>query len=504
MERATTTHGFKGFPAIVDRLAADPPGDALIELARDGSRRLYSFAEVVEASAVYAGAFATRGVGRGDVVLTLIGNRPQWVFTMLACWRMGAVVLPCNEMLRAKDLRLRVESARPKLVVADERNRAELEASGWTGETILVPDARLDEHQPLEAASLSPGDPALMIFTSGTTGEPKPVVHSHACLPGQRLQAAHWFAAKPGEIAWCTAASGWSKSARNVFLTPWLCGATAVLHDQRFDPAERMELIARERVNVLCMAPTEYRVIARRMELAPIESLRHCVSAGEALNAEIFNNWRAGLGVEIRDGYGQTETGAVTAVRPDDPVKPGSMGRPLPGIATRIEDGELWIDPATVPTFFSGYGRPGALDAPALYDDGDGRRWWRTGDLVRQDEDGYLWFDSRNDDIILSAGYRIGPFEVESALISHDAVAEAAAVAAPDEERGAVVRAIVVLKDGYAPGERLAAELQDHVKAVTAPYKYPRIVEFADSLPKTASGKVRRAVLRGDDDGGDG
>ena len=488
---------FQSFPAIVDRLAADPPGPALIELSRAGGRREFSFPEVVDASARYAGAFAARGVGRGDVVLSLIGNRPEWVFTMLACWRMGAVVLPCNEMLRAKDLALRIDSAAPALVVADERNRAELEGSGWNGPTILVPDDSLLDSEPLPAADVAAGDPALMIFTSGTTGDPKPVVHTHGCLPGQELQAVNWFGARPGEVAWCTAASGWSKSARNVFLTPWLCGATAVLHDERFDPQQRMQLIAQEQVGVLCMAPTEYRVIARRIELSPIESLRQCVSAGEALNAEIFKNWREGLGVDIRDGYGQTETGAITAVRPGDPIKPGSMGRPMPGIEIRIEDGELWIDPATVPTFFSGYGRPGAIEAPRLHEAG-GRHWWRTGDLVMQDEDDFIWFDSRNDDIISSAGYRIGPFEVESALISHPAVAEAAAVGQPDPERGQVVRAVLVLKDGYEGNESLAAELQDHVKSVTAPYKYPRIVEFVDELPKTASGKIRRAVLRGD------
>ncbi len=487
---------FTSFPQIVDELAARPPGLALIELARDGSRREFSFADVVERSAAYSGAFAARGVRQGDVVLTLVGNRPQWVFSMLACWRMGAVVLPCNEMLRAKDLALRIESAAPKLVVCDERNRAELEASGWSGETILIPDDTLDGVPPALAFHAQPSDPALMIFTSGTTGEPKPVVHTHGCLPGQKLQAEYWFDARPGEVAWCTAASGWSKSARNVFLTPWLCGAAAVLHDVRFDPEERMATIAAENVNVLCMAPTEYRVIARRMELSKIDSLRQCVSAGEALNAEIFKNWREGLGVDIHDGYGQTETGAITAVRPGDQIKPGSMGRPMPGIEIRIEDGELLVDPSTVPTFFAGYGRPGELEAPELRADADGRRWWHTGDLVSQDEDDYLWFDSRNDDIISSAGYRIGPFEVESALISHPAVAEAAAVGAPDPERGQIVRAVLVLKDGVAGSPELVAELQNHVKGVTAPYKYPRLIEFADELPKTASGKIRRAELR--------
>lgn len=491
-----TATAFKSFPSIVEDLAAAPPGPALIELARDGSRREHSFAEVADATARYAGSFVARGIGAGDVVITLVGNRPQWVLSMLACWRIGAVVLPCNEMLRAKDLALRIEIARPKLVVCDERNRAELERAGWSGETILIPDEDPADHEPAPAHPVTPGDPALMIFTSGTTGDPKPVVHTHGCLPGQRLQAEHWFDAKPGEVAWCTAASGWSKSARNVFLTPWLCGASAVLHDARFDPAERMATIAAENVNVLCMAPTEYRVIARRMELSPIASLRQCVSAGEALNAEIFKNWNDGLGLDIHDGYGQTETGAITAVRPGDAIKPGSMGRPMPGVEIRIDEGELLVDPRTVPTFFGGYGRPGELTAPPLAADADGRMWWHTGDLVSQDEDDYLWFDSRNDDIISSSGYRIGPFEVESALISHPAVAEAAAVGAPDEERGEIVRAVLVLKDGHEPSDALAAELQEHVKAETAPYKYPRLVEFTDALPKTASGKIRRAELR--------
>jgi acyl-coenzyme A synthetase/AMP-(fatty) acid ligase len=487
---------FRSFPAIVEDLAADPPGPALIELARDGARREFSFPEVADAAARYGGAFAAHGVRAGDVVLTVIGNRPQWVFSMLACWRIGAVVLPCNEMLRAKDLALRIDAAAPKLIVADQRNRNELEASGWDGPTILIPDDSLLASAPAAAVESTPADPALMIFTSGTTGDPKPVVHTHGCLPGQHLQAEFWFDARPGEVAWCTAASGWSKSARNVFLTPWLCGATAVLHDARFDPAERMATIAAENVNVLCMAPTEYRVIARRIELSPIAALRRCVSAGEALNAEIFRNWHDGLGLDIHDGYGQTETGAITAVRPGDVIKPGSMGRPMPGIEIRIENGELLVDPATVPTFFGGYGRPGRLEPPQLHTDADGRRWWRTGDLVAQDEDDYLWFDSRGDDIISSAGYRIGPFEVESALISHPAVAEAAAVGAPDPERGQVVRAVLVLKDGHVPSPALAAELQEHVKRVTAPYKYPRLVEFVDELPKTASGKIRRAELR--------
>jgi acyl-coenzyme A synthetase/AMP-(fatty) acid ligase len=294
------------------------------------------------------------------------------------------------------------------------------------------------------------------------------------------VQAEHWFGAREGDVAWCTASSGWSKSARNVFIAPWLMGATALLHDARFDPEERLDIVEREGVNVLCMAPTEYRAIAKRTTLRPLPFLRHAVAAGEPLNPEIVRLWRDAVGVEIHDGYGQTETGALTGMPIGPPVRPGSMGLPLPGMRLWVDEGELCVDPRTVPTFF--------IDGP---DD-----VWRTGDRVREDEDGYLWFEGRTDDVIISAGYRIGPFEVESALVSHPAVAEAAAVAAPDEERGSVVRAVVVLREGHQPGDALARELQQHVKDETAPYKYPRIVEFADELPKTASGKIKRAELR--------
>jgi len=463
-------------------------GLALVELARDGSRREWSFGEVSERSASLAGALQARGIGKGDVVMTLIGNRPEWVFTMCACFRLGVVVLPCTEQLRAKDLRLRLAVARPSLIVADERNRAELEAAGVGGidfPVLFVPDETLFTGPPAPAVELEPEDPCLITFTSGTSGEPKAVLHGQRYLDGQRLQAEHWLGARPGELVWCTAASGWSKSARNVFIAPWLSGASALLHDARFDPAERLDLLARERVNVLCMAPTEYRVIAARAQLRALPDLRAMVAAGEALNPEVLHAWRDATGLEIRDGYGQTETGQLTGMPLGEPARPGSMGRALPGVELSVRDGELVANPATVPTFFLGYL---GEDPPS----GD----WHTGDRVQEDDEGYLWFEGRSDDVIVSAGYRIGPFEVESALVAHPAVAEAAAVAAPDSERGAVVRAVVVLRDGFSPSPVLAKELQEHVKGETAPYKYPRIVDFASELPKTASGKVRRAALR--------
>jgi acyl-coenzyme A synthetase/AMP-(fatty) acid ligase len=464
---------------VVD--AAPPARLALVAIARDGERREIGFGEVADRSARLAGALAARGVRRGDSVMTVVGNRPEWAYAMLACWRLGAVALPCTEQLRPADLRARMEAVAPRAVIADARDLALVEATGFDGAVLPVPDDSLFNHAPAAAADVSAVDPALVVFTSGTAGEPKAIRHGHGYLSGQRVQAEHWYDARPGDLCWCTAASGWSLSARNAFLAAWLRGAAALLHDARFDAAERLDLLERERVDVLCMSPTEYRAIAKRAALRPLPALRHACAAGEPLNPEVVRVWEQDAGISIHDGYGQTETGHLTGMPLREPVRPGSMGRPLPGFRAWIDGGELVVDPATVPTFF--------LDGPR-------DRPWRTGDRVRQDDDGYLWFEGRTDDVIISAGYRIGPFEVESALVSHPAVAEAAAVAAPDEVRGQVVRAVVVLRDGYEPGRALATELQEHVKSETAPYKYPRVVEFATELPKTASGKIKRAELR--------
>jgi acetyl-CoA synthetase len=473
---------------VVER--ADPHARALVERARDGARREWSFGEVARASAGMAGTLAAHGVERGDVVMTLIGNRPEWVCTMVACFRIGAVALPCTEQLRAKDLRLRLDAVAPRAIVVDERNRAVLEealAGCGASAVLTIPDASLFAAAPPPAVELAPEDPCLLTFTSGTAGEPKAVLHAQRYLTGQQLQAEHWLAPHAGDLVWCTAASGWSKSARNVFIAPWIRGAAALLHDERFDPEQRLELLREEHVNVLCMAPTEYRIVAKRTAIGRFPELRGLVAAGEALNPEVLASWRAATGLDVRDGFGQTETGQLTANPAGEAARRGSMGRPLPGVKLWIDDGELVLDPATSPTFFLGYHGETPHDRIAP---------WRTGDRVQQDEDGYLYFEGRADDVIISAGYRIGPFEVESALVSHPAVAEAAVVAAPDEERGSVVRAIVVLRDHRRGDDALAAELQEHVKRQTAPYKYPRIVEFREELPKTASGKVRRAALR--------
>lgn len=469
---------------VVD--AAEPSRLALVAIDRDGSRHVATFGEVAARSAHLAGTLVSRGVRPGDVVMTVIGNRPEWVHAMLACFRIGAVASPCTEQLRPVDLRARMDLIEPRVVLADERNADMVRSAGFSGELLLVPDERIYESAPAPALDLAPEDPAMVVFTSGTSGGPKAIRHGQRNLPGQRLQAEHWYGARAGELAWCTAASGWSKSARNAFIAPWLRGAAALLQDARFDPEERLDVIDREGVNVVCMSPTEYRAIAKRTELRRLPSLRHAVAAGEPLNPEIVVHWQEHAGVSIHDGYGQTETGALTGMPLAEPVRPGAMGRPLPGIRAWIDQadadgvGELCVDPETVPTFF--------IDGPADI--------WRTGDRVREDADGLLWFESRIDDVIISAGYRIGPFEVESALIAHPAVADAAAVAAPDEERGQIVRAVVVLGDGHSGSPELVRELQDHVKQRTAPYKYPRVIEFVDALPKTPSGKTRRAQVR--------
>ena len=464
---------------VVD--VADPSKPALVAVSREGERREIGFGEVSDRAARLAGTLAARGVGRGDVVITVVGNRPEWVYAMLACWRLGAVAQPCTEQLRPADLRARMDQVAPRAVVADGRDVDLVSGAGFDGPLLSVPDDRLFEAEPPPPAELPESDPALIVFTSGTAGEPKPIRHGQRYLAGQRVQAEHWYGARPGDLCWCTAASGWSLSARNAFVAAWLRGAAALLHDGRFDATERVELLERESVTVLCMSPTEYRAIAKRAELRPLPGLRHAVAAGEPLNPEVVRAWRDEVGVAIHDGYGQTETGHLTGMPIGPPVRAGSMGRPLPGFRAWIEEDELVIDPRTVPTFF--------LDGPR-------ERPWRTGDRVREDEDGYLWFEGRTDDLIISAGYRIGPFEVESALVSHPAVVEAAAVAAADDVRGQVVRAVVVLREGYAPGDALAKELQEHVKAETAPYKYPRVIDFAGELPKTPSGKIKRAELR--------
>jgi acyl-coenzyme A synthetase/AMP-(fatty) acid ligase len=274
------------------------------------------------------------------VVLIWLGNRAEWVLAMLACFRLGAVAAACPEQLRANDVRRRIEAASPALLIADERNREELARLAPSQPVVLIPDDSLwQTGEPAPAAELDPSDPCLVTFTSGTSGTAKAVLHLQRYLAGQALQAEHWMGVARGDVVWCTAASGWSKSARNAFIAPWLRGATAVIHDGRFDPAERLAIVERERVTTLCMSPTEYRIVAKRTAIPRIATLRSCIAAGEALDPAVIAAWREAAGIEIRDGYGQTETGQMTGFDPREPVRPGSMGRPAraarPAVAHR-------------------------------------------------------------------------------------------------------------------------------------------------------------------------
>ena len=428
-------------------------------------------------------------------MLTLVGNRPEWVLTMVACFRQGFVVLPCTEQLRAEGPRA---AARRRRGRAGRRRRAQRATcssrAGWSGPTVWAPwdePARRDLPPPAE---LAPDDPCLITFTSGTAGEPKAVLHGQRYLPGQRLQAEHWLARAPGELVWCTAASGWSKSARNAFIAPWLRGAAALLHDARFDPAERLELLERERVDVLCMAPTEYRVIAKRATLRAVAALRGLVAAGRGAQprgpARLARRDRALDPRRLRPDRDRPAHRRAARRSRRAPARWAARSRASGSTSSTASSCST---PRRDPTFFLRYlgedGRPpGGRRAVAH------RRPRRA-----QDEDGYLHFEGRTDDVIISAGYRIGPFEVESALVAHPAVAEAAVVAAPDDERGAVVRAVVVLRDGHEPSDALARELQDHVKAETAPYKYPRVVDFADGAAEDREREgPPRAASRGD------
>src|SRR5581483_11291731 len=469
---------------------------------REGVRCDITFADVVRRTWHWAALLRREGVGQGDRVLVLVGKTPEWHPLVLACLKAGAVAIPCSEQLRARDLAFRARHSGAALLVADRGAEAEIGAMAERPQVVFTDAAELGEES-RETADTASSDTAFILYTSGTTKDPKGAVHAHAYCYAQRVQAERWLAAGPDDLVWCTASTGWAKSIWNVLLGPWSMGASIVLHEGPFEPEERFRLIRELDVTVLCQAPTEYRLMAKLGDLERFElpRLRHAVSAGEPLNPEVIKAFRDAFGITVHDGYGQTENTLLVGNFPGMEIRPGSMGLPSPGhdLAVIDEDGnEL---PAGEEGDVALRGRPPSLfvgyyDAPdetAAVFRGD---WYVTGDRAARDEDGYFWFSGRSDDVILSAAYRIGPFEVESALLEHEAVAESAVVGKPHPDRGQIVKAFVVVRAGHAADDALAAELQEHCKRVTAPYKYPREIEFVDSLPKTRSGKIRRVELR--------
>ncbi|MBM3677426.1 MAG: AMP-binding protein, partial [Actinobacteria bacterium] len=494
---------------VVERIAASPSRRALTFVDANGIVERVTFAEMARRAACWTQIFDERGLEPGDRVMVVLGKRPEWHSVILGAIKAGLVVVPCSDMLRAGDLAFRAQHSGARLLVSSPGCRREVEAAVELVDRVEVIEVS-DEATLLRGydgiASTCPtvhDDPAFILYTSGTTKEPKGVTHTHAYAYAGRMQAEYWLDARSDDLIWCTAGTGWAKSVWNVLLGPWSVGAEVVLHEGAFDPIERLELIERLAVTVLCQAPTEYRLLAKLEDLHmyDLQRVRHAVSAGEPLNPEVIKAFQEVHDLTIYDGYGQTENSLLVANRRGMELRPGSMGLPTPGHRVAVIDEEgAEVGPGiegdiallgTPPTLFTGYWRdPEATLAT--------RRsgWYLTGDRAVVDEDGYLWFAGRADDVILSAAYRIGPFEVESALLEHPAVAESAVVGKPDADRGQLVKAFVVLRPGVAADEALVEELQAHVKSVTAPYKYPREIEFVAALPKTTSGKIRRVELR--------
>jgi acyl-coenzyme A synthetase/AMP-(fatty) acid ligase len=496
---------------VVERFAAERERRALTFVDQQGAVRHVSFSEIAAATAQWSHLLRRAGIGRGDRVLVLLGKTLDWHPVMLAVLKIGAIAIPCSDMLRGRDLAFRAHDSDAKLLISERAAESEVqlmqEQSSQTATAILYLDeakSRLaDEPQSAATEDTLIDDPALILYTSGTTKEPKGATHTHGYCFAKRMQAEHWLAASPDDLVWCTAGTGWAKSIWNVLLGPWSQGSCVVLHEGPFDPAERLELVNRLGVTVLCQAPTEYRLQAKLSGLASndLSRIRSAVSAGEPLNPEVIRSFEEAFGFTIRDGYGQTENTLLVGNVPGMEIRPGSMGLPTPPHQLAVigeeglelgpgEEGDIALA-GRPPTLFVGYwNRPDETERVFRGE------WYVTGDRAMRDEEGYFWFAGRADDVILSAAYRIGPFEVESALLEHAAVAESAVVGKPDPDRGQIVKAFVVLRPGHEPTKELALELQNHVKRVTAPYKYPRDIEFTQSLPKTRSGKIRRVDLR--------
>ncbi|GGE19069.1 acyl--CoA ligase [Marinithermofilum abyssi] len=502
----------------VDHHAVVDANKAAIRWENDrGSTRMLTYGELKQKSDRLAKGLIGAGLQPGERIMILLPRVPEAYVAYLGALKAGLTILPGPEMLQAVDIRYRLQHAGVKAVIADETLTSRVDEAAAEGNELnyrWVNGAPDGLWQALEALGegkenvplpkTRSDDVAFISYTSGTTGGPKGVIHHHSwAIPHQRVAAREWMDIRSEDTVWATAGPGWAKWVWSPFISTLGTGATALVYHGRFDAAKYLSLMEKYQVNVLCCTPTEYRMMAKveGLDAYRLPFLRSAVSAGEPLNREVIDTFRKYFHVEVRDGYGQTENSLLVGTLKGMKVKPGSMGRPTPGNRVAIIDedgnpvpvgqvGDIAVH-RDAPALFKGYYRDPERTERAFRGE-----WYLTGDQARIDEDGYFWFEGRSDDIIISAGYTIGPFEVEDALVKHPAVQECAAVASPDPERGSIVKAFVVLKAGHHPSESLVSALQNHVKQVTAPYKYPREIEFVDELPKTTSGKIRRVELR--------
>jgi acyl-coenzyme A synthetase/AMP-(fatty) acid ligase len=507
---------------VIGKWAEDPTRQAMWWVGPDGQERHLTFADFARRSNQAADAFSKLGIKRGDRVLVMLPRVVEWWEIMLGLMKLGAVPIPCTVLLTPKDIQYRAEAAEAAAIITDSDNAPKYDEvrdacpsihgaiivgpfrPRWTSYTEIINEGS-PTYQPPPTKSSAP---CLIYFTSGTVGYPKMVLHTHASYGiGHSVTGKYWLDLRPGDLHWNVSETGWAKAAWSNFFGPWSEGAAMFIQDARgkFNPKETLSFLATYPITTFCAPPTVYRLLVLEdLNAYQFKALRHCVGAGEPLNPEVIETWQKATGLTIRDGYGQTETVLLCGNFPPLKVKPGSMGKPSPGfdLAVIDQDGSelppnkegdiaVRVKPHRPLGLFQEYWKN--PDAMTRSFKGD---WYLTGDRAYQDEDGYFWFVGRADDVIISAGYRIGPFEVESALVEHPAVAESAVVASPDEVRGEIVKAFVILAPGYTPSDQLAEELQEYVKKVTAPYKYPREIEFVKELPKTISGKIRRVELR--------
>lgn len=506
----------------------EPTRPAMVHIDPQGGRRDLDFGFFRRASNRVARGLLEAGLARGDRVMLMLNRRLDFWIALLALHKIGAVAVPLPSMLTVHDISYRLGAANLRGAVVEDALTARVDearvchpalrvlvkagpghtSTAWQSLEELGPGA--DEDEGWRDLKVGGADPAIVFFSSGTTGEPKMVEHDHTYPLGHIVTGLYWHDLRPGDLHLTLADTGWGKALWGKIYGQWMAGAVVFVHDfrGRFDPEVLLKLMAQHRVTTFCAPPTTYRLLIRHdLKKYDLSALRHCTSAGELLNASVFEVWKAGTGCALFEGYGQTETTLQIATLPFMTPKPGSMGKPMPDWPVRLldeqgqtvplgEPGEICIDLSRGRPLgmFSRYVNDPALTAKVM-----AGGVYHTGDKAWRDEDGYLWFLGRTDDIIKSSGYRIGPFEVESALLTHPAVVESAVTGIPDELRGQVVKASVVLAPGYLPGDALVHELQQHVRSITAPYKYPRVIEFVKELPKTISGKIRRGQIRQQD-----